>query len=96
MILQPTVTRCGARPIAGDTRESSWPMVSQPSKTRRSRHSGLIIFCGKASDIDLLLTWTPGPEGFGFLGFGGGFIGFVFHRETAGISIPRDMNNAIA
>ena len=52
MILQPTVTRCGARPIAGDTRESSWPMVSQPSKTRRSRHTGLIIFYGKASEIN--------------------------------------------
>ena len=76
-------------------------MVSQHTKTRRSRHFGLIMFYGKASHIDLLLAWTPGPEGFRspggfrFLGFGGGFISFVFHRETAGISIPRNVNNAI-
>ena len=91
MILQPTVTRCGARPIAGDTREFSLPMAGRLTKTRRSRLIGLIIFCGRASDIDLLLTWAPGSEGFGFLGFG---VGLIFDCEPAAVGVPRDMHQA--
>ena len=104
MILQPTVTRCGVRPIAGDTRESSWPMVSQPTKTRRSLLIGLTGCYGKALErnasscrgsreiVSRLLLPLAGSllSCFWFLGFG------ILNRKFASVTVGIYMDNAIS
>ena len=106
MTLRPTMTRCGARPIAGDTRESSWAMVSQPTKTRQSRLIGLIDCYGKASDIGNAFTCTrdceivsgslllsPAALGGSLCLLRSGFgVGLVFHRKFAPVCVGCHMD----